>query len=149
MANPIRKRVGPAAAHIYQPAGGGRELGTMANPGIATVIPPHEINQIGAGSNYSERAMFFIQDNLAFSIFILMFIPTFIYIFFAFFGVFSGGLNNWAFGVFKRPLPDNPALYFDVNCINSMNLEDFLETNQLQRCREMRNIDRPGPPRRF
>lgn len=88
----------------------------------------------------------FIQNNLAFSIFVLLFVPLIIYMLLAFFTQWSVGLNTFLFGKFKRPLPLNPALYYDVNCIDIMSASDFANENQVQRCRELRPIDRPGPP---
>lgn len=127
---------------------GGQELRRIyANEGTPNVennYPPVRIL-----SPKESGAMFFVKNNLAFSIFVLFFVPVVIYIFLAFFAGFSAGLNAFLFGVFKRPLPDHPQLYYDINCINRMNLEDFQNTNQVQRCRDMNNIDRLGPPRQF
>lgn len=66
-----------------------------------------------------------------------------------FFVGFAAAFNANLLGKFKRPLPAKPEQYFDVNCINTHTMEDFKRPDQLQRCRALRPIDRPGPPLKF
>lgn len=53
--------------------------------------------------------------------------------------------NKFHVGNFKRPLPNKPELYYDINCIDRMNLSDFIQEDQVQRCAKMNYINRPGP----
>jgi hypothetical protein len=132
---------------VYRGTGDGQELSTFINHGarsvqLLPVPPPPPRTRVSP-------TMFFIQNNLAFSIFIMLFIAIFIYLMLFFLAYFSAAVNAYLLGVFKRPLPSDPAKYFDINCINSMSYEDFINTNQVERCRGMSPINRPGPPRRF
>lgn len=90
-----------------------------------------------------------IEDNAVFYAFLFLFTVVTIFIVAGFFNYIWAAFNAYVLGIFKRPLPDDHSKYFDVNCINEMSYQDFLQPNQVQRCREMRPINRPGPPRRF
>lgn len=110
------------------------------------------VNQVGRrpANNVTTpegKVTFFVKNNLAFTIFVFMFISLLPFIFLGFVRAWSAAVNAYLLGKFKRPLPQHPELYFDVNCINTMKKEDFLNTNQVQRCYLARPIDRPGPPR--
>ncbi len=90
---------------------------------------------------------YFIENDLTLSIFLILGFTLICWLVLAAFHGFLTAINWILFGIFKRPLPDHHEQYFDVNCINSMNLADFLQPNQVTRCRPLRHIDRPGPPR--
>lgn len=90
-----------------------------------------------------------LKNNLAFFIFMLLIIIVYGLLFCAFFVGYAGQFNAYILGKFKRPMVTHPEKYFDVNCINTHSKEDFLNLSQVQRCRLLRPIDRPGPPTRF
>jgi hypothetical protein len=126
-----------------------------ANEGLATIVPEdsgsYALKRKNPPANLKSKAPpFFIKhDSFALSLLVFFMIVVFSFLLALFFRGFPERVNRYFLGIFKRPLPAKPELYYDVNCINDMNLTDFMNTNQLERCRTIRNIDRPGPPRRF
>lgn len=116
----------------------------MSSTSPPTVIKTTKSSAWGNGTH--ETLLERIENNIIFSIFVLLAVPILIYLVLAFFTQWSTLLNAYLLGKFKRPLPTHPELYYDVNCIDIMKAEDFAESNQLQRCRQLKPVDRPGPP---
>ena len=120
------------------------EPNLFANRQVASVVPPPR-PQINFESSGVGEARFKLKNHVAFELFVGLSITMLIFLIISCVPSFGRHFNNYLLGVFKRPLPENPAMYFDINCINSMKYEDFMEENQVQRCRTLRPINRMGP----
>lgn len=138
----------PPPRRIPIPQEHAQELRDVSNPQAALVQPAEPAVPNYKGQPQS-AARVYVQNSLVFTIFVLLVVPVFIFMFLCFVPGFVRAVNKYFLGVFKRRQPDDPGLYFDVNCINSMNYSDFMNTNQVARCALERPINRPGPPRVF
>lgn len=124
------------------------------NPGIVGPTLTSRMGQNastsgGFNKSHSQGFWYSVENNLLLSIFIAFWIPVIVMLGFCFFIGFCSQFNANILGIFKRPMPANPELYFDANCIDRHSKKDFENLDQLQRCREMSNINRPGPPMGF
>lgn len=45
-------------------------------------------------------------------------------------------------GQFKRPMPTNPQLYYDMACINVHDYQTFQSPSQVELCYKLRNANR-------
>lgn len=121
-----------------------------STPAVVLKPEPPGASREGYGLTGAEARKFFVENNLAFTLFIVSFVIMFIYLLvFGFSRAACAAINAYFLGKFKRPLPHKPELYFDVNCINTMQKEDYDSPDQVRLCYEARNINRRGPPRIF
>lgn len=151
MGTSIRPPQSPPPRRIPIPQEHAQELRDLSNPQAALVQPAEPLvpNYKEGRREPQSAARVYVQNSLVFTIFVLLVVPVFIFMLLCFIPGFVRAVNKYFLGVFKRRQPDDPGLYFDVNCINSMNYSDFLNTNQVARCALERPINRPGPPRVF
>lgn len=85
-----------------------------------------------------------ISENIFFGLFIAVAVGILFWLFlFSFPGVVKS-FRKYLTGQFKRPLPLNPQLYYDVACINVHDYQTFQNPDQVTLCHNLRKVNR-GP----